>query len=136
MTGGTDRQKASDQSYLTDANEACANLEAAASNGSIQKIDGETAQSLANLGYTVVAAKPKPSGRGHLNTVASSEEAYDSSIGPLTSDVGGKPGGLRNAKEGFGGSLEGVSYYYYPAQDRTTIDKNQTLNKWEYDDKK
>ena len=136
MTGGTDRQKASDPSYGTKAkaNEATLNLKAAAAAGTIEEVDGATAQSLANQGYTVVAAQENPNGSGHLNTVALDWNKYDPNLGPLTSDVGGRSGDLRSAKQAFGGSTEGVSYYYDPEQNLNLIDNSQVLNTWGYKD--
>ena len=130
MTGGTNRQSSSDSSYNTNANKAVQNLEAASVAGTIEEVDGATALSLANQGYTVVGAQENPSGKGHLNVVTSYPE-YDSSLGPMTSDVGGRPGGMRYAEDAFLTKQE-VTYYYDPEQDRTVIDDSQVLNTWGY----
>lgn len=87
---------------------------------------------MANRGYTVVAVQENPNGSGHLNTIAMDLHPYDSSRGPLTSDVGGKPGDLRYADTAFLSNGEAVKYYYDPNQDLNFIEESQVLNKWNY----
>lgn len=132
MTGGTDRRKASDSSYNINANAAGKKLKAAEEAGIIVEIDGATAQALANRGYTVVAVQENPNGSGQLNTIAMDLHPYDSSRGPLTSNVGGKPGDLKYADMAFLNNGEAVKYYYDPNQDLNFIEESQVLNKWNY----
>jgi len=99
--------------YNTNANAASQNLAAAAANGTVVQIGGAYAQSLANAGYTVIAAweNPTAGGKGHLATV--SPDGYGSTT-PTISNVG-TDNGVKGVLEAFGKNNT-PQYYYDPNQ--------------------
>ena len=76
--------------YNTNANQAAVNLANAANdiNDSITEVSAESAQTLANQGYTVVAARENTTGgSGHIATVRPGYE-YDEIKGPMLNNIG------------------------------------------------
>jgi len=96
----------------TTANESITAMNNSVTNGSLSTVTGVRAQELANQGFTVIAARPNPSGSGHMSTVRPSNEPYDDSLGPVISNVGWY-NGIDNASVYFG---DNITYYYYPNQ--------------------
>ena len=115
--------------YETTANQAASNLAKLASNSKqsgIYEITPELAQSLANLGVTVVAAWNGGNQKGHLATVVSESTttlSYSNEDGPILSNVGGSVG-VMSTKAGFwradkaGGWKNSVKFY---------VDSNQFI---------
>ena len=94
------------------ANLATINLAAAATNGTIVQIGGAHAQTLANAGYTVIAAWENPTGgKGHLATVS---PGFLGSMTPMISNVG-TDNGIKSVLEAFGKN-NSPQYYYDPNQ--------------------
>jgi hypothetical protein len=100
----------------TNANDACRNLVEMSKNKKIIKVSPDEAQSLANEGYTVIAAK-EHSGHGHLSTVRTyTENSYNKTLGPMLANVGGDVGEM-HANEGFRtNDINSISFYYDPSQ--------------------
>lgn len=104
--------------YNTTANMAAANLVDAANdiNNSVVEINPETAQNLANQGYTVVAARENPTGRsGHIATVRPGFN-YNETNEPVLNNIGARQRtGIRTTSEAFPGNGE-VHFYYDTTQ--------------------
>ena len=126
--GGANRQNLwgpTDPSYNTSANQAHENLATAARTGlTIRQIDGKEAQDMANIGFTVIAARPHPTGSGHMGVVAMSREGYTPAQGPTLSDVGQLSGAERSTFSAFG-STDGVEFFVDSGQDTGRIEHDQ-----------
>lgn len=97
----------------TNANTTSRNLEIAASDPSntIKELTPETAQYLANQGFTVIAAREKPYGIGHIATVRPGYE-YDEIYGTTLNNIGAyERTGIEKSTGSFLGDEE-VHYYY------------------------
>jgi RHS repeat-associated protein len=148
--GGRDRRHLTDPidpSYNVNANEAAANLAAAAALNStirrapqsqwlfeslglpttVREVNGQQAQTLGNEGYTVVAVRPA-SPSGHMAVVARDGSRYDHSLGPRVSHVGRRKGETTDALDAFGDTVSGVRYFYDQSQRRSFIDFSQGAN--------
>jgi RHS repeat-associated protein len=81
----------------------------------VNQVNGKEAQSLANEGYTVIAAwaNPKPGLSGHLATVSPSSVPYNDTTGPQISNVS-DTNNITTAMKAFAGNSP--SYYYDPNQ--------------------
>ena len=113
--------------YNTSANQAATNLANLANdskNSGIYEVSPAIAQTLANLGVTVVGAWNGGSQKGHLATVvpeSSTTLKYSDTNGPILSNIGGSVG-VMSTKDGFwradktGGWKTKVKFY---------IDSNQ-----------
>ena len=128
MTGGEDRTDPSDTSYAhgSDANSTVGRLRIATEAdriGTTSSID--EALALLEQGYTVVAAATGEP-RGHLAV----GRAGTGATSLLFSNVG-RTVGILELDEAFPGSQE-VVFYYDPDQNRSLIDRTQTLNSWGY----
>ena len=105
------------------ANNAATNLAGAASIGMVVEVTGEQAQLLANSGYLVIAATNNPEGIGHLATVSPTNSPYNSSEGPLLSNVG-LQNRLQSTAASFGqGTYEaGNVKFYFDFNQRFSFD--------------
>jgi RHS repeat-associated protein len=86
------------------------------------EVNAKNAQSLANIGFTVVSAWENVGGIGHLGTVRPDTRDFNSNRGPLISNIGTN-NYIRYAIEayavgGVGGAptLQDIHYYYDPNQ--------------------
>ncbi len=104
--------------YNTNANQAAVNLANAANdvNNSVTEVSAETAQILANQGYTVVAARENTTGgSGHIATVRPGND-FDETNGPMLNNIGAEERtGIIRANSAFVGNgyANGDVHFYY-----------------------
>ena len=104
--------------YNTNANHAAVNLanSAADIDSSIMEISAESAQTLANQGYTVVAARENTTGgSGHIATVRPGND-FDEVNGPMLNNIGAEERtGIIHTNRAFIGNdyTNGNVHFYY-----------------------
>ena len=104
--------------YNTNANQAAVNLTNAANdiNNSVTEVSAESAQTLANQGYTVVAARENTNGgSGHIATVRPGND-FDEANGPMLNNIGAeeRTGIIRTNRAFVGnGYVNGDVHFYY-----------------------